>query len=70
MLVISAVLSIGIMIYYIIAMDIAFYDGITIDGTIFPAGYHFCEVFQPGFGVFLPFISVALSFIGVGLSRH
>lgn len=70
MLVISAVSSIGITIYYIIAMDIAFYDGITIDGTIFPAGYHFWEVFQPGFGVFLPFISVALSFIGVGLSRH
>ncbi|MBA7561305.1 hypothetical protein ES708_02942 [subsurface metagenome] len=70
MSIISAVLSIGIMIYYIIAMDIAFYDGLTIKGTIFPAGYHFWDLFQPGLGIFLPFISAALSFIGVGVFRY
>ena len=67
---ISAALSIGIMIYYIIAIDIAFYDGLTINGTIFRAGYHFWKEFQPGFGIFLPFISAALSLIGVGRSRN
>lgn len=70
MSIISAVLSIGIMIYYIIAIDIAFYDGLTIEGTIFPAGYHYWDAFNPGFGIFLPFISAALSFIGVGVFRY
>ena len=68
--IISAVLLIGVMIYYIIAMDIVFYDGLTINGTIIPAGIHFWKAFQPNFGIFLPFISAALSFIGVGVSRH
>ena len=70
MSVISAVLSIGIMIYYITAMDIAFYDGLTIEGTIFPAGYHFWDTFNPGWGVILPFISATISFIGVGVFRY
>jgi len=70
MSIISAVLSIGVMIYYIIAMDIAFYDGLTIEGSIFPAGYHFWDAFQPGLGIFLPFISAILSFIGVGVFRY
>ncbi len=70
MSIISAVLSIGIMIYYIIAMDIAFYDGLTIEGTIFPTGYHFWEVFNPGFGIILPFLSAILSFVGVGVFRY
>jgi len=70
MSIISAVLSIGIMIYYIIAMDIAFYDGLIIEGTIFPAGYHFWDAFNPGFGIFSLFISAALSFIGVGVFRY
>ena len=70
MSIISAVLSIGIMIYYIIAMDIAFYDGLIIEGTIFPAGYHFWDTFNPGFGIFSLFISAALSFIGVGVFRY
>lgn len=68
--IISAVLSISIMIYYIIAMDIAFYDGLIIEGTIFPAGYHFWVVFNPNFGIILPFLSAALSFIGVGVFRY
>ena len=70
MSIISAVLSIGILIYYIIAMDKAFYDGLTIEGTIFPPGYHFWDAFNPGFGIFLPFISAALSFIGAGVFRY
>jgi len=67
MSIISAVLSISIMIYYIVAIDMAFYDGLTVDEVPFPAGIHFWDVFNPGFGVILPFISAALSFIGVGL---
>ena len=54
---ISAILLIGVMIYYMIAIDLA-------------ASYHFWDVFQPGFGIFLPFISAALSLIGIGVSRH
>lgn len=68
--IISAVLSIGIMIYYIISMDIAFYDGFTIEGQAFPAGIHFWEMFKPSFGIFLSFISAALSFIGAGVFRY
>ena len=53
-----------------IAMDIAFFDGVTIDGTPFSEGYHFWEIFNPSFGIILPFISAALSFIGVGVFRY
>jgi hypothetical protein len=67
MSIISAVLSIGIMIYYIIAMGRAFYDGLTIEGTPFPPGIRFWLVFNPGLGLILPFISSILSFVGVGL---
>ena len=70
MSIISAVLSIGIMIYYIIAVDNAFYDGLTIDGTTFPAGYHFWDAFNLGFGVILLFVSTGLSFVGVGVFRY
>jgi hypothetical protein len=70
MSIISAVLSIGIMIYYIISMDIAFYNGLTVDGTTFPAGYHFWDAFNASFGIFLPFISAIISFIGVGVFRY
>ncbi|MHA1242878.1 MAG: zinc ribbon domain-containing protein [Promethearchaeota archaeon] len=70
MSIISAVLSIGIMLYYMIAMDIAFFDGVTIDGTPFSEGYHFWELFNPSFGIILPFISAVLSFIGVGVFRY
>ena len=69
MSIISAVLSIGIMIYYAIAMGIAFYDGVTIESSTFPAGYHFWLEFRPSFGIILPFISAILSFVGVGLFR-
>jgi len=67
--VLSAVLSMGIMIYYSIAMGSAFYDGVTIEGVPFPPGFHFWFEFNPSFGIFLPFISAILSFIGLGLFR-
>jgi len=70
MSIISAVLSIGIMIYYMVAMDIAFYDGLTVEGVPFPAGLHFWDVFNLGLGVILPFISATLSFVGVGLFHY
>lgn len=66
----SAVLSIGIMIYYAFAVAFAFNDGVTIEGVTFPEGYHFWLEFNPGFGMILPFISAVLSFIGLGLFRH
>ena len=69
-LIISAVLSIAIMIYYMIAMDIAFYGGLTIEDTTFTAGYHFWDVFNPGFGIIALFLSAVLSFIGVGLFQY
>ncbi|TES95078.1 MAG: zinc ribbon domain-containing protein [Promethearchaeota archaeon] len=68
--IISAVLSIGIMIYYIIAMDIAFYDGLTVEDTTFTAGYHFWDAFNPGFGIILLFLSAVLSFVGVGVFQY
>jgi len=68
--IISAVLLIGVSIYYIMAMDIAFYGGLMIEGTTFPAGYHFWEVFSPGFGIIALFLSAVLSFIGVGLFQY
>jgi len=70
MSIISAVLSICIMLYYMIAMDIAFYDGLTIEDTTFSAGYHFWDLFNPSFGIILPFISATLSFFGVGVFRY
>jgi len=69
MSIISAVLLICIMIYYIIAMGIAFYKGFTIEGVPFPPGIRFWNSFNPGFGLFLPFISAILSFVGVGLFK-
>ena len=68
--IISAVLSIGVTIYYMMAMDIAFYGGLTMEGTIFPAGYHFWDAFNPGFGVVSLFLSAALSFVGVGVFQY
>ncbi len=68
--IISAVLSIGIMIYYINAIDLAFFDGFTMAGMAFPSGIHFWEMFKPDFGIFLPFISATLSFIGTGVFRY
>ena len=67
--VISAVLSIGIIIYYSIAMGSAFYDGVTIEGVAFPPGFHFWVEFNPNFGIILPIVSAILSFVGVGLFR-
>ena len=58
--------TIGVMIYYVSAMQTAFFDGLIIQGEIFPAGYLFWQVFSPGFGVFLPFISAFLAVVGVG----
>lgn len=69
MSIISAVLLISVMIYYIITMDLAFYDRLPIMSSIWE-GDRFWDVFHPGFGIFLPFISAALSFIGIGVSRH
>jgi len=68
--IISAVLSIGVTIYYMIAMDIAFYGGLSVEGTTFPAGFHFWEAFNPGFGIISLIISAALSFIGVGVFQY
>ncbi len=67
--IISAVLSIGIIIFYCFAMGSAFYDGVTIEGVPFPPGFHFWIEFTPSFGIFLPFVSGILSFVGVGLFR-
>ena len=68
--VISAVLLMGIMIYYAIAMGSAFRDGLTIEGVPFPPGLPFWLAFTPSFGIILPFISAILLFIGVGLVRR
>lgn len=68
--IISAVLSISVTIYYMMAMDIAFYGGLTMDVTTFPAGYHFWDAFSPGFGVISLFLSAALSFVGVGVFQY
>ncbi|NVM46247.1 MAG: zinc ribbon domain-containing protein, partial [Candidatus Lokiarchaeota archaeon] len=70
MSVVSAVLTIGIVIYYMVSVDIAFYDGMTVEGEIFPAGYHFWEAFDVGLGIILSFISAIVSFIGVGVFRY
>jgi len=68
--IISAVLSIGVIIYYMMAMDIAFYGGLTMEDTTFPAGYHFWDVFNPGFGIAFLFLSAALSFIGIVVFQY
>ena len=68
--VISAVLLMGIMVYYAFGMAIAFIDGVTIEGTPFPPGIPFWVVFTPSFGLILPFISAILLFVGVGLFRR
>ncbi len=68
--IISAVLSIGVIIYYMMAIDIAFYGGLTMEGTTFPAGYHFWDAFSPGFGIVLLFLSAVLSFIGVAVFQY
>ncbi len=67
--VISAVLIMGIMIYYAISIASAFRDGLTIEGVPFPPGYPFWILFTPSFGIILPFVSAILLFIGVGLFR-
>jgi hypothetical protein len=67
---ISALLSIGIMIYYAFAVAFAFNDGMIIEGVTFPPGFHFWSEFNASFGMVLPFISAILSFIGLGLFRH
>ena len=69
-LIISAILSIGIMIYYMMAMDIVFYGGLTMEVSTFPAGYHFWDAFSPGFGIVSLFLSAALSFIGVAVFQY
>ena len=68
--IISGVLSFGAIIYYMMAMDIAFYGGLTMEDTTFPAGYHFWDVFNPGFGLVSLFLSAALSFIGIAVFQY
>lgn len=63
-------LIIGITIYYLIAMDSAFYDGLVIEGVPFPAGYHFWQLFSPSFGVIGPFLTAILAFVGAGAFRY
>ena len=68
--VIGAVLFMGIMIYYAIAIAAAFSDGLIIEGVPFPPGFSFWFEFTPSFGIILPFISAILLFIGVGMFRR
>ncbi|MFX0074897.1 MAG: zinc ribbon domain-containing protein [Candidatus Hermodarchaeota archaeon] len=67
---ISALLTIGIMIYYAFSVALAFNDGLLVEGVEFPPGYHFWSEFNPSFGLILPYISAILSFVGLGLFRH
>lgn len=67
---ISALLSIGIMIYYAFSVAFAFNDGLTVETTTFPPGFHFWSEFNPSFGLILPYLSAIFSFIGLGLFRH
>ena len=68
--IISAVLSIGVIIYYMMAMDIAFYGGLTVGDTTFSAGYHYWDAFNPGFGLVSLFLSAALSVIGIVVFQY
>ena len=63
-------LLIGITIYYLLAIDSAFYDGLVVEGVPFPAGLHYWEVFNPSFGVIGPFLSATLAFVGAGVFRY
>ncbi|TFG23660.1 MAG: hypothetical protein EU533_02955 [Promethearchaeota archaeon] len=63
----SAAITIGVLIYYANAMQIAFIDGVTIEGEVFPAGYIFWDVFSPSFGIILPVLGAILAIIGVGV---
>ncbi|MHA1933108.1 MAG: zinc ribbon domain-containing protein, partial [Promethearchaeota archaeon] len=67
--IIIGVIQIGITIYYLVAIDLAFYGGIVIEGVPFPAGAHFWEVFNPSFGIIGPFLSAFLAFTGAGVFR-
>ena len=66
----SALLSIGVMIYYAFSVAFAFNDGLTVKTSTFPPGYHFWSEFTPSFGLILPYVSAIFSFIGLGLFRH
>ncbi|NHJ21655.1 MAG: zinc ribbon domain-containing protein [Candidatus Lokiarchaeota archaeon] len=65
----SALLSMGVMIYYAVAISLAFIDGLLIEGVTFPPGFHFWLEFSPSFGMVLPFISAIVLFVGIGLFR-
>lgn len=60
----SAGITIGILIYYANAMQIAFIGGLAIGTEEFPIGYSFWEIFNPSFGIFLPVSAVILAIIG------
>ncbi|MFX1521886.1 MAG: zinc ribbon domain-containing protein [Promethearchaeota archaeon] len=68
--IIIGILIIVITVYYLVALDFAFYDGLVIEGTLFPAGYHYWEVFTPSFGVVGPFLTAIVLFIGSGAFRY
>ena len=68
--VLSGLLLMIIMIYYAIAMGLAFFDGVLIEGVPFPPGFHFWFEFRPSFGIILPFISAILLFVGAGMFRR
>ncbi|MFX0074898.1 MAG: hypothetical protein ACFE96_05615 [Candidatus Hermodarchaeota archaeon] len=63
----SAVLSIGMMVYYAFSMASAFEDGIWNKTFTFPSGYHFWNMFYPGPGIYCALISAILGFVGIGL---
>jgi len=60
-------LTMGIIIYYCIAMGRAFFDGVTLTHTSVSPGIPFWLGFSPSFGVILPFISSIFSFIAAGV---
>jgi len=60
-------LTMGIIIYYCIAMGRAFFDGVSLTHTSVSPGLPFWLAFSPSFGVILPFISAIFSFIGAGV---
>ncbi len=69
-LIIIGVLLIGITLYYLFAIDSAFYDGLVVEGILFPPGFHFWEELDPSFGVIGPFLSAISAFIGAGVFRY